>query len=70
MKHHLNNFHLLKYHCTYISYIYSILFNKELKIEQAMYNLYNQIQIKGLYFFCTRVDKKDNKMKYVILKPG
>jgi len=70
MKHHLNNFHLLKYHCKCIPYIYSILFNKELKIEQAMYNLYNQIQIKGLYFFCTRVDKKDNKMKYVILKPG
>ena len=48
----------------------SILFKKDLLIEQAMYNLYNQIEIKGLYFFCTRYDQKEKRMKYVILKPG
>ena len=26
-----------------------------------MYNLYNQIQIKGLYFFCTRYNEKEKK---------
>lgn len=35
-----------------------------------MYNLYSQIEIKGLYFFCTRYDEKEKRVKYVILKPG
>ena len=35
-----------------------------------MYSLYNQIQIKGLYFFCTRFNTKEKKKKYVVLKPG
>eukprot|EP00919_Chromeraceae_sp_WS-2016_P064918 GHVR01153719.1.p1 GENE.GHVR01153719.1~~GHVR01153719.1.p1 ORF type:complete len:119 (+),score=6.43 GHVR01153719.1:94-450(+) len=52
-----------------------ILFGKHLKIEQAMYNLFQQIQQKGLYFFCLREertgkDQKKNKIKYVVLRPG
>lgn len=35
-----------------------------------MYNLYTQIEVKGLYFFCTRYDQKDKKLKYTIIKPG
>jgi hypothetical protein len=35
-----------------------------------MYNLYNQIQIKGMYFFCTKYNQKEKKLKYIILQPG
>lgn len=49
--------------------LYSILFKKDMKIEQAMIYLYNQIQQKGLYFFCPYLSSKD-ELKYSLLKPG
>jgi len=45
-----------------------MLFKKDLMIEQAMYRLYEQIQQKGLYFFCLQVVKE--KAKYVRIQPG
>ena len=46
-----------------------MLFNKDLKIEQAMYRLYEQIQQKELYLFCLNNNQKD-KAKYIRLQPG
>lgn len=45
-----------------------MLFKKDLKIEQAMYRLYQQIETKGLYFFCLQVNKE--KARYVKINPG
>ena len=45
-----------------------MLFKKDLKIEQAMYRLYEQIQTKGLYFFCMQVSK--DRAKYIKINPG
>lgn len=45
-----------------------MLFKKDLKIEQAMYRIYEQVQTKPLYFFCLTQHK--DKMKYVRLKQG
>ena len=46
-----------------------MLFKKDLKIEQAMYRLYEQIQQKGLVFFCLNNNPED-KAKYIRLQPG
>jgi hypothetical protein len=35
-----------------------------------MYNLYKQIDIKGLYFFCHYFNEKAKKVKYAQLQPG
>jgi cell division protein YceG involved in septum cleavage len=45
-----------------------MLFQKDLKIEQAMYRLYQQIDTKGLYFFCLQEVKE--KTKYIRIQPG
>jgi hypothetical protein len=45
-----------------------MLFKGDLKVEQAMYRLYEQIQTKPLYFFCLTTRK--DQTKYVRLQPG
>jgi hypothetical protein len=45
-----------------------MLFKKDLPIEQAMYRLYQQIDTKGLFFFCLHLLK--DKIKYVRIQPG
>jgi len=40
-----------------------MLFKKDLPVEQAMYRLYQQIDTKGLFFFCLHSVK--DKVKYV-----
>ena len=45
-----------------------MLFKRDLKIEQAMYRLYQQIEVEGLYFYCLHSEKE--KARFVKLKPG
>ena len=52
----------------YNNLLFSIIFKNDLPIEQAMINLYEQIKMKGLYFFCPFLKK--NEVKYHFLKPG
>ena len=49
-------------------HLYSVLFKKDLLIEQAMINLYTQIQVDGIFFFCPYISKK-KELRYSFIKP-